>query len=302
MTMTGLAPVPMGSMSPMIPHYPFASAAPGALPPVGFVCSPYSLDDENALSLMRYATGAYNSNAVTAPGAQIEFPKQKLELWLSGADDPAQTQSGVVVNGTQAALSLTEAETNALREGAIPKGGAWFLCYALGVVFMPGWVYTALGGVTLLVSHDFYAGRFARVLSNLTSIEMKYQDTKITNVLGLLPQYPPMGGHISNGNDLASGGNTSMGNPLAGANVPFSFPFFAGSRCGCDQIQVELELERDAFFESESSAPGGPTVQGDTFQQAVRLEFYGTNYCLAEIADAYAAAQIPMPSQFALAR
>jgi hypothetical protein len=304
MTIASLEAVDLSLIPAGVPTYPYAAGQTRfGSPPIGFVCSPFSFDDENTLSLMRHATGNYNSNPVVGggPGSVIEYPTQKLQLWLSGADDPPQTQSGIIVKGG-GALALTDADTNALREGAIPKGGAWYLCQAMGVVFLPGWSYEADGGVRLSARGMYYAARTSRCLMNLTTAEMQYIDTKITNVLGLLAQYPAMSCDVSNGNDGGNGGNVTVGNALAGADIQFSFPWFAGSRCGCDQIKIELELERAARIESDGAAPGGDLIAEELFQQAVRVELYGMNYCLAQIAAAYQASSVALPSQFALAR
>lgn len=240
-----------------------------------FVCNPWNLEDDNALALSRYATGAFTGTVTGAAGAFV-FPVATATLFGSGVGDPASTQAGIVVAANGAALALTNAETNAVTDGSLSLAASWFLVSAVGTHFGPACLYVAPlavgapGGVLVDAPTRFYANRAIRELMALVTMRLRYENTRFSNLLGLASQYPVMAG------DAGADEVVTVSNPLAGACILLPFGFFGGARCGCAEIFIDLIQERPMNIASDTNLP---TVDAQKMQIPVRVELYGMSYC-----------------------
>lgn len=272
--------IDLASLEGVVPNYPFSRGSKLAMPPQSFVCSPYSLEDPNSLNVNRYATAFITSDRVAQNGGPIIFRPQTRLLWNHGQGDNASSETGFVTKGG-VALPLGLAQTNALKEGAIPKGGEWFLVESMGVVL--GQVCNldvdVTGGtmtpIYITSAHlSFYEEAIARALLGAVTLNMNYEDTKNESDLGLIGQYPGMC-QPTNHRDVVANGT-----PMAGADMKMAFNYFTGSRCGCDQINMRVVLKDILSIDGNTDTP---TEADEIWTMPVRIELYGATYCLSTL-------------------
>lgn len=256
-----------------------------ALPPVGYVCDPYSLSDDNILSFIRYSTVFWNSAAVAGNGDPFVFASGTILEAFSDGPGETNADTGKVAKGG-GAVALTDAETNLQKQGAmVPQTASWFLCQAMGISFGAACDLTASGRE--YSSHiSFYEERAVRALADLVFLSMQYEDTKITNDLGIARLWPAQS-QVSNAQDVAT-----LSTPMYGNMLPFTFPFFAGSRCACNLLNIFAELEEQISLDSDSNSA---TSEGDVLTIPMTVEIYGRVFCLDALRSALGG---QVPSQF----
>jgi hypothetical protein len=255
--------------------------APGqttlAVPPAGGVCSQYSFEDENALAHIRFAT-LYFRGVVAGANTSWVFAKtaedSPLVAFSDGPGQAANSNTGKVTKGN-VELKLTDADTNALKDGAlVPFSTAWFLSRGLGISFGQCGVFETDGSFTTSAHTDFYQEAFVKKLADLVTLEMRYEETKILNDIGTARQFPAQ-------SQLACAADTvTLGTPMVGAMMPFTFPWFSGSRCSCNLMNI-LAFLNDGFNVANDS--NSPTVAEETVLVPMVIELYGVTFCIEQL-------------------
>lgn len=272
-------------------QFPWAAGQTAiALPPLGYVCDPYSLVDDNILTFIRYSTVFFNSTPVSADGAPFLFPAATTLQAFSDGPGEKTTNTGKQTKGGLA-LALTQADTNLERQGAmVPQSSSWFLCQAMGFSFGEACVFNDDGSRVITPHLTGYGERTVRALADVCTVRMSYEDTKTDNDLGIVRQWPAYS-QMTNADDIATISTSMYGN----GNL-FTFPFFAGSRCACNLINFDIENEEGLSITSDTSV--SPTLMGDVLTIPLTLELYGRVFCLDALRAVFAAQNLPVPSRF----
>jgi hypothetical protein len=251
-----------------------------ALPPTGTICDPYSLEDDNVLTPIRYGT-AYYKGTVANNSDPIAFaPAQNRELFSDGPGAAANGNTGKqLTNGN--ALALDDSDTNAFDEGSlVPNSSEWFLIRGMGVRLDAVGTFDA-GGVNseglwnYSPKRRFYEEPIMQCLSTRIFLSMRYQNTRTENDLGLAVDWPAMG-QTSNAAD-----RLALSTPMIGSLMGFTFPWFAGSNCDCNLVNLFADLVEGFNIGSDANGPDAGTLAGETYLARVQVCLYGEVYCVS---------------------
>jgi hypothetical protein len=262
-------------VSQAVPKFPWLHDSPDlAVPPMGFICDPYSLEDDNILSYDRYATG-YFKGTVNGAGDPILFAEQTRTLFSDGSGSAANANTGKE-NAQGVALALDESDTNTFDDGSlVPNTSEWFLVRSMGCSLGQVGIFGS-DGFVVDPHQEFYEERINAALMKLITLQMSYENTKTQNDLGRAMQWP---------SPFQAAGATdkvTISTPMVGALQPFALPWLAGSKCNCNRINIIAKLNGGLHVNNDGNSP---TVAGEILLGQLTVDLMGQVVCVAAIRD-----------------
>jgi hypothetical protein len=262
-------------VSAAVPKFPWLHDSPDlAVPPMGFVCDPYSLEDDNILTYDRYATG-YFKGTVANGGDPILFAEQSRVLFSDGSGSAANANTGKQ-NAQGTALALDESDTNTFDDGSlVPNTAEWFLVRSMGCSLGQVGIF-GTNGWQVDPHQEFYEERINAALMKHITLQMSYENTKIQNDMGRAMQWP---------SPFQAAGATdkvTISTPMVGALQPFALPWLAGSKCNCNRINITAKLNGGIDVLDDGNSP---TVAAEVFLGQLTIDLMGQVVCVAAIRD-----------------
>lgn len=272
-----------------------------AVPPAGGICNAWSFEDDNSLSYIRYSKVFWNSLPVAANGDPFIFSPSSgvgLIAFSDGVDEAANANTGKQTKGG-VALPLNASDTNCNDQGAlVPFSTSWFLVQGMGISFGQAGSYGEDGSFEVSSRLRRYGEAAMRELADLVFLSMRYENTKIINDYGVARQYGAQS-QVVGGDSGGFGGGGNYGSisvPVVGGGFqPNTFPWFAGSKCSCNLINILAFLE--GGFQIDSNTVG-QTIEDDVLTIPMTIELYGRTFCLDALAAAATAQGQTLPARF----
>lgn len=245
-------------------------------------CETVFAKDELAHNPRRYGTGCVPINV---SGGNLVLPNNTaapLVIFEEGLTDDGD-------NAGLSGIALTRAETDAYKGGYLAGNkNENFRLRGIGIhVGRPfRLVAGALSGRTYETFWSAYLERLQVAIMETLCVSLHHaKDATNRNEqvfeLGRIGFHPPQAGVVA-----ASGAR--IGNALARAYVPFTFPAWSGVYEDVRSLSVRLTLPRDITIEQDAVAPIA-AIGGDAYRLPVTVELYGhavrTNEATEEIRD-----------------
>lgn len=219
------------------------------------------LDQTTLLDLRRYARGMFKFTLAAGPGSDLVLaPESQVQLFTKGVGESG-ADAGMGDFG-----NLTDADTDAYRQGALARKGNVFGVQAIG--FTPEMplarAQNNAQSYPAWLANPTYIDRLVSSVFDQASVIIQFADDKCQYELGVLGRWPASDG-------LGHSRTPTNAYPQGLANmIPFRVVNWTGARDDSDQMNVFVTVPRGIVIGNDAINP----TQSDVYVP-FRMEMLG---------------------------